>query len=90
MTEIPPGLLTDVGIVGLVIFGCWMIFTGRLVTRREADDIRHDRDEWRTTARISETARQVLADQVSELLEHAKVSDSLLRALSEVAHKEDR
>lgn len=83
MDAIPPGLLEGVGVIGVVLLVAWMLFTGRLVTRREADDIRHDRDEWRTTARISESSRQVLSDQVAELIEHARVTESVLRALSQ-------
>lgn len=48
---------------------------------RQLDDAHHDRDEWRAAHRISETARQVHADQVDELLEHARTTDAFIRAL---------
>lgn len=48
---------------------------------RVLEDIAHDRDEWRAAHRISETARQVAADQVAELLEHARTTDAFIRAL---------
>lgn len=48
---------------------------------REMGDISHDRDEWRAAHRISETARQVASDQVNELLEHSRVTETALRAL---------
>lgn len=48
---------------------------------REVADIVHDRNEWRAAHRISETARQVAADQVDELLEHARTTDAFIRAL---------
>ena len=57
MDTLPPGLLNGIGVVAVVLFVGWMIWTGRLVTRRELDDIAHDRDEWRAAHRISETAR---------------------------------
>ena len=86
------GLLNGFGVVGVVVFGGWLNASGRLVTRREVDrmmadharemaDISHDRDEWRAAHRISETARQVAADQVAELLEHARTTDAFIRAL---------
>lgn len=81
MDALPPGLLDNVGAIGVVLLVAWLLFTGRLVTRREADDIRHDRDEWRAAHRISETARQVLSDQGQELLEHARTTDAFIRSL---------
>lgn len=86
------GLLNGGGVVGVVLLVGWLNATGRLITRREVDrrdadharemaDISHDRDEWRTAHRISETARQVAADQVEELLEHARTTDKFIRSL---------
>jgi hypothetical protein len=86
------GVLNGVGVVGVVLFGGWLVASGRLVTRREIDrmvddhvreiaDVSHDRDEWRAAHRISETARQVAADQVDELLEHARTTDRFIRSL---------
>lgn len=51
------GILNGGGVIGVVLIVAWMLWTGRLVTRREVDDIAHDRDEWRAAHRISETAR---------------------------------
>lgn len=92
MTQALAGILNGLGVVGVIVFGGWLVASGRLVTRREVDrrdtdhvreitDIAHDRDEWRTAHRISETARQVAADQVDELLEHARTTDAFIRAL---------
>lgn len=52
----------------------WMIFTGRLVTRREAEGIRNERDYWREA--FHEEQRQTL-----ELLETARVTQATLSAL---------
>lgn len=52
---------------------------------RVVEDIAHDRDEWRAAHRISETARQVAADQVDELLEHAKTTDAFIKAIPAAA-----
>ena len=54
---VPTSVLNGVGVVGLVLIFFWLLATGRLVTRREVDQIEHDRDEWRTAHRISEQAR---------------------------------
>jgi hypothetical protein len=74
-------LFNGVGVVGVVLLVGWLIWTGRLATRREIDDIMHDRDEWRAAHRISETARQVLSDQVDELLEHSRTTTAIVRSL---------
>lgn len=82
MDSIP---LDNIGVVGLVVLLGWMLATGRLVTRREADEIRRDRDEWRRAWEAASSDAQSSSAQVAELLEHARVADATLRALSQVA-----
>lgn len=48
---------------------------------KRVEEVAHDRTEWRAAHRISETARLVSADQVNELLEHARTTDSFIRSL---------
>lgn len=79
--EITLGLLNGLGAVGVVLIMGWLLATGRLFTRRQYDELGHDRNEWRAAHRISETARQVAADQVAELLEHARTTDAFIRSL---------
>ena len=50
LEAIPPALVNGIGVVGLVVILFWMLATGRLVTRREAEDIRADRDVWRSNS----------------------------------------
>jgi hypothetical protein len=71
----------QVGAGGLVTLFVVAILVGRLVPRRTLDDISHDRDEWRTAHRISETARVEQSAQLTELLEHARTTDAVLRSL---------
>jgi len=71
---LPIAIFTDAGPVALLSVAVWMIFTGRLVTKREVDDLRADRDLWRT-AYIESQA------QKHDLMETGKVARSLLRAL---------
>lgn len=86
--DLPPGFFDRIGAVAVALFVCWMIGTGRLVTRREVDALRKDRDEWQSAYRASEVERNLSARQVSEMLEHSKVSEAVLGALSEIAHRE--
>lgn len=93
MDGIPLGSLTPIGALCLVLALPYLqLARGKLHPQstidrmtvdhaREMADISHDRDEWRTAHRISETARQVAADQVAELLEHARTTDAFIRAL---------
>lgn len=66
LTALGPGALLSIAIL-LLLFG-------RLVTRRELDDIKEDRDKWRETA-------QELSGQVAELLEHSRTTDAFIRSL---------
>lgn len=65
-------------LLGLLVLA---IITGRLVPRRTHEDSLHDRDQWRAAHMVSEQARQVSADQVEELLEHARTTDAFIRSL---------
>lgn len=63
------------------IVAAGLVLAGLLIPRRTYKDIVHDRNEWRAAHRISEAARQVSADQVDELLEHARTTDAFIRSL---------
>ena len=90
---LPLSVLTPVGALCLVLALPYLqIARGKLVPQatvdrmvtehvRELEDRTHDRDEWRAAHRISETARGVAASQVEELLEHARVTDAIIRSL---------
>ena len=74
---ISPDLLNGIGVVALVLWVGWMLATGRLVTRREADSIRADRDVWRDN----------FLDQkglMSQLLTGQETTNRLLRAIPKV------
>lgn len=80
MDQTLAAILNGVGVVGVIALGGWLIASGRLVTRRELDqmvedhvrevtDIAHDRDEWRAAHRISETARVEEREHNAALIE---------------------
>lgn len=80
--DIPLSSLTPLGMLVLVVGLPYLqMARGKLVPRSALEDVIHDRDEWRAAHRISETARQTSADQVEELLEHARTTDAFIRAL---------
>lgn len=64
----------NAGAVSMLAAVVWMIFTGRLVTRREADGLKAERDYWRN-------AFQEEQRQTQSLLEVGKVAGAALNAL---------
>ena len=79
-------MIEGLAVSHLLDFSGWivaaaLVLSGWLVPRRTYRDILHDRDEWRAAHRISEQARAESADQVGELLEHARTTDAFIRSL---------
>lgn len=75
---LPLGTLTPAGLLAVVVL---FIAVGKLVPRRTLEDTIEDRNQWREAHRISEQARVELQQQVQELLEHSRATDSFLRAI---------
>jgi hypothetical protein len=74
--------LTPIGMFVLVAgFPYLQMARGKLIPRSTYDDVINDRNEWRVAHATSEAARMVGADQVEELLEHARTTDAFIRAL---------
>lgn len=103
MDYLPAGLLDGLGTVAVVLAGAWFLFTGRVVTRREVeqmqrnhdrelDDIAHDRDEWRAESRIKD---QQIAEKDEQLGHLEEVGRTVAQVMSGVQArvvppKEDR
>lgn len=83
--------VTDFGLPGAVILALvaligWMVrklFTGDIVTRREADELRDDRNRWRTSAETSSA-------QVTKMLEEEQTSTTVLRHIADYIEDENR
>lgn len=85
--DIPP-IFDNLASIGILAYGVWMVGTGRLITRREAEDIRKQRDDWKAAWETSDTNGRLTSEQVTVLLEVAKVSGTLVGGLSGVSNKE--
>lgn len=85
MDAIPPDLIGASGPAAMIVALFWMLATGRLITRREADGIRKDRDDWKAAHATEQANGRVSSAQVTELLEHARVTEAFMGALSELA-----
>ncbi|MEU0160247.1 hypothetical protein ABZ154_15735 [Streptomyces sp. NPDC006261] len=69
------------GAVALLAIVVLMVLTGRLVPRRTFDDMKEDRNDWRTAHSKSEVARVEAIRQTSELIELSRTGVHLLNAL---------
>ena len=85
---LPPGLFEGIGVVGIVLLVFWLLWSGRLVTKRELDGVEHDRNEWRTESRIKDQQIQDQADQITtkdaqlaHLAEVGRTVEAIMRAL---------
>jgi hypothetical protein len=85
LATIPLDVAAPSVLLGILIL---LILTGRLVPRRTMEDAIHDRDEWRAAHRISEQARVELAEQLGELLEHARTTNAFIAAISRVRQED--
>ncbi|GGP66992.1 MULTISPECIES: hypothetical protein [Streptomyces] len=71
----------DLGAAALLVVVVLMVLTGRLVPRRTYDDLKEDRNDWRTAHGESEKARVEAMRQNSELIELSRTGVHLLGSL---------
>jgi hypothetical protein len=71
---LPVSIFTGVSPVALLLAVVWMIFTGKLVTRREADGLKEERDYWRSAFFEEQSHTEAL-------METGRVTRDVLRAL---------
>jgi hypothetical protein len=76
--------LDKIGVVALVLLLGYALATGRLVTRREADDIRQDRDTWRKTAL---TEQEVRVKQGVLIDEHVRTTAAAIDSIRREAER---
>jgi hypothetical protein len=74
-------IVGQAGIGGLLSLAVWLIFTGRLVPRSIVDDIRQQREDWKSAALEAGAALAEERAQKRELLEVAHVAEHVLTAL---------
>lgn len=93
MDGIPWGsLLNDASVVVVIVLMGFFVISGKLRPDRNVQEIREDReirvneirteaDQWREAYFKSEEARRELQDSVEALLELARTSDAVLKAI---------
>lgn len=77
---VTPALFDGIGVVSLLVFSFWMLMTGRLVTRREANGIER-------RAEKAEATVEKLTGLLDDLTESARLQQSMYEALREGAKK---
>ncbi|WP_436735981.1 hypothetical protein [Streptomyces sp. BBFR102] len=80
--------IADLGAVTLLALVVLIVLTGRLVPRRTYDDLREERDTWRSAHTVSEEARAVERAQTRELLELGRTGTHALAGLREATIEE--
>lgn len=83
---LPVGGFSAGAILGIVIL---MILRGQLVTKREHEETRVDRDTFRAAWEAEVERGRVKDAQLSEFLEYAKTADRVIRALPVEGMKPD-
>lgn len=98
MSILESPVIAPVSAAALVTFAVWLIFRGWLIPRRSHDDVVKAKDEtiimWKERGDEYKAAwqqevetRSIREAQLGELLEIARTTDQVLRALREVSQK---
>ncbi|RBL81488.1 hypothetical protein DDE05_44200 [Streptomyces cavourensis] len=81
MAELFGFKLADIGAVALLVIVVLMVLTGRLVPRRTYDDLKEDRNDWRTAHNRVADALAEAIHQNGELTELSRTGVHLLDSL---------
>jgi len=79
---------SSIGVVGLCVIFVVALARGWIVTRREANDIRHDRDEWRAESRLKDAQIVEQNKQLDHLEAVGHAVDAVMRAIQKGAAPE--
>lgn len=82
-----PFTIDQVGTVSLMLAFIIALVRGWLVTKREADSYRHDRDNWRTAYENETKVNDTQTRQLDQLLDASKTSRAFLEGIQKVIEK---
>jgi DNA/RNA endonuclease G (NUC1) len=87
-------LTPSLGATGLLAGVVIMILTGRLVPRRQLDDLRSDKDAqietWKTAYERAMEGQDVQRGHIVALLEANRTATHVIQALPQAAHRNER
>lgn len=73
------------GATGILTLVVLLVLWGKIVPRSTLDDMRADKDKqietWRSAYEKSETAREIQRAQITDLLEIARTTNTVIQAL---------
>lgn len=98
---LPASIVIQGGAVGVLALFVLGILTGRLVPRKSLEDVRTDRDarlaesqargdEWRAAAHAQDERNDVLARQLTELLNANRTTNALIEGLRQASQEKRR
>jgi len=82
--------VNGVGVIGLLAGLFWMLARGNLVTRREAQDLKDDRDRWRVVAEVAVAQNNKLVDKSDLTLDILRSIDRRSEGVDRRAQSDDR
>lgn len=78
LTVVP---IDDVALAGIVTWGIFMLFRGRLHPNTTVVDLRKERDSWKEAYVNEAKAGRVKDGQINELMEVARSAQAMYRSL---------
>lgn len=83
MDGIPIAAIDGIGVVGLVIVFAFGLATGRLFTKRQYDEVIHDRDEWRAESRLKDAQIAEKDRQLEHMEQVGRTVEQFTRGLQQ-------
>lgn len=87
-------LVPNLGFGGVVLLVVLLVLWGKLVPRSHLEDIRTDKDQqiktWQQAYNRSEEARDIMRGQITELLQIARTTNSVIEALPAAVNNSGR
>lgn len=78
---VPLSLLDSIGVVGVVLLVFVALIRGWLVTKREAEQTAHDRDEWRAESRLKDAQIAEKDKQLEHMGEVGRLVKDIMQSL---------
>lgn len=81
--NLPIDALDGTGVVGLCVLFFLGLATGRIFTKRQYDEVIHDRDEWRSEARLKDAQIAEKDRQLGHMEQVGRTVEQFTRGLQQ-------
>lgn len=82
--------IDDLGFAVLALFAVWAILTGKLYPKGYVEEIREDRNNWKTAYFESDKTVQLLIRQQDKMIEAGKTTEHVISSLPQVIEEDSR